>query len=124
MTCLARLWQELLLLGELPPERWDGDGFIKKLTSRETIGATLHLHHDPHHDHHAPHTPLGTHRAAAPPRLRPSRPSSLVRRAATAIAGPVGFAGKEMRTTYFKRARECTDSDLNGVKLYEYEAGS
>ena len=28
-----------------------------------------------------------------------------------------------MRTTYFKRARECTDSDLNGVKLYEYEAG-
>ena len=40
-TCLARLWQELLLLGELPPERWDGDGFIKKLTSRETIGETV-----------------------------------------------------------------------------------
>ena len=39
-TCLAGLWQELLLFGELPPERWDGDGFIKKLTCRETIGAT------------------------------------------------------------------------------------
>jgi len=58
--------QELLLFGELPPERWDGDGFIKKLTCRETIG-------------------------------------------------------KEMRMTYFKRARECTDSDLNSVKLYEYQ---
>ena len=74
-----------------------------------------------------PHDPLDTrrtHRTAASPRLRPSRPSSLVRRAATAIAVPLGCAGKEMRTTYFKRARECTDSDLNGVKLYEYEAGS
>ena len=43
-----------------------------------------------------------------------------------AIAGPLGCAGKEPRTTYFKRARECTDADLNGVKIYsyEYEAGS
>ena len=54
--------------------------------------------------------------ASAPPAPPP--------RSATAIAGPLGCAGKEMRTTYFKRARECTDSDLNGVKLYEYEAGS
>ena len=45
-------------------------------------------------------------------------------RAAPAIAGPLGCAGKEPRTTYFKRARECTDADLNQVKIYEYEAGS
>jgi len=36
----------------------------------------------------------------------------------------LGCAGKDARTTYFKRARECADADLNGVKIYEYEAGS
>ena len=51
-TCLVCPWQELLLLGEPPPERWDGEGFIKKLTTRETIGAT----HP--HPHHAPPDPM------------------------------------------------------------------
>lgn len=63
----------------------------------------LHPHHAPFGPHD-PHDPLGTHRTAASPRLR-----------------PLVCAGKEMRMTYFKRARECTDSDLNSVKLYEYK---
>lgn len=59
--------QELLLLGEPMPERWDdGKGFIKKLCCRETISG-------------------------------------------------------ERRVTYFRKARECEDSDLHTVKLYAYE---
>ena len=31
------------------------------------------------------------------------------------------LAGKERRWMYFRKQRECQDSDLNSVKLYEYE---